>query len=213
MLAEIVNESITLRRERPILSIHDSRPERSFKDEADSLIWKERLDKATPALDIAIRAAGRIELAGGDLDWVGTGWLVHDDILVTNRHVAAEFALRDGSGFVFKQGNDWPVTAAIDFLEEIDNPRELIFRILRPHHIEEAPGPDVALFQVELISGEAKLAMPLKLASKPGRVGISRRHRLPRFRRQDPGHRSDGTPVRQDLGQHLLCEAKKYNLE
>lgn len=169
LLAEISKESIILRRERPILAIRDNKAELVFKDQADSEIWKQRLTDAAPALDVAIRAAGRIELSGAELDWVGTGWLVREDIIVTNRHVAEEFAEHNGSGFVFKQGLDGAIKARVDFLEEIDNPDELVFRLLKPLYIEEEPGPDVAFFQVELMSGDAKLAAPITLAAKPGK--------------------------------------------
>ncbi|NKJ71817.1 hypothetical protein GFL38_05855 [Rhizobium leguminosarum bv. viciae] len=168
LLAEITKESIILRRERPVLAIRDNKAELVFKDQADSVIWKQRLTDAAPALDIAIRAAGRIELSGGEFDWVGTGWLVRDDVVVTNRHVAEEFAEHNGSGFVFKQGTDGPIKARVDFLEEVDNPSELVFRLLKPLYIEEAPGLDVAFFQVELVSGDAKLASPIPLAKNPG---------------------------------------------
>ncbi|MBB4293743.1 endonuclease G [Rhizobium leguminosarum] len=168
LLAEISKESIILRRERPILAIRENKAELVFKDQADSEIWKQRLTDAAPALDIAIRAAGRIELSGAEFDWVGTGWLVRNDIIVTNRHVAEEFSEHNGSGFVFKQGTDGAMKAGVDFLEEIDNPDELVFRLLKPLYIEEEPGPDVAFFQVELLSGDAKLADPIPLAAKPG---------------------------------------------
>lgn len=168
LLAEISKESIILRRERPILAIRANQVELVFKDQADSEIWKQRLTDAAPALDVAIRAAGRIELSGGEFDWVGTGWLVHDDIIVTNRHVAEEFAEHNGSGFVFKQGTGGAIKACVDFLEEIDTPDELVFRLLRPLYIEEHTGPDVAFFQVELMSGDAKLASSIPLAAKPG---------------------------------------------
>ena len=55
--------------------------------------------------------AGRIEVDNHpDLTWVGTGWLLADDVVVTNRHVASEFAALSvtsaGRSFVFKRG--WP---------------------------------------------------------------------------------------------------------
>ena len=64
---------------------------------------------------------GRVELEGGRLDWVGTGWLIADNILVTNRHVANEFALRKGKGFAFRTGPNGPMSARTDFLQEIGN--------------------------------------------------------------------------------------------
>jgi endonuclease G, mitochondrial len=55
--------------------------------------------------------------------------------------------------------------ADVDFLQEIDNPKKLIFKLVRPLHIEEPPGPDVAFFEVEMVSGDARLARPIELAT------------------------------------------------
>ncbi len=163
----IVQESIILRRERPVLAIHDNAAQLDFVDPADSAVWRARLQQARPMLEQAIRAVGRIDLVGGRLDWVGTGWLVADGIVVTNRHVANEFAepKRNGQGLSFRVGDDGPMHAALDFLQEIDNPARLVFRLVKPLHIEPAPGPDLAFFEVELVSGESRLATPIALAT------------------------------------------------
>lgn len=163
-------ESIVLRRTRPVLTIRDNTAKLDFIDKADSEIWKERLTKAKPYLDAAIRAVGRIDLQGGRLDWVGTGWLVGENLLVTNRHVAREFATRKGDGFTFQVGLNGPMTADVDFLQEIDNPAKLIFKLVRPLHIEEEPGPDMSLFEVEITGGNAKLATPIALATTIART-------------------------------------------
>src|SRR5262249_30088597 len=55
--------------------------------------------------------------------------------------------------------------ADVDFLQEIDNPNKLVFKLVRPLHIEEPPGPDVALFEIEMVSGDARLARPIDLAT------------------------------------------------
>src|SRR5262249_19846448 len=136
-----------------------------FIDEADSKIWGERLTKARSLLDVAIPAVGRIDLIGAQLDWVGTGWLVAENIIVTNRHVAREFAERKGDGFDFKMGLSGRMGADVDFLQEIDNHKKLVFKLARPLHIEEPPGPDVALFEIEMVSGDARLARPIDLAT------------------------------------------------
>src|SRR5712692_3102201 len=115
-------ESIVMRRERPVLAIRDNVTKLIFIDKADSEIWGARLKKAKPLLDDAIRAVGRIDLTGGQLEWVGTGWLVAENVLVTNRHVAREFATRQGDGFTFKMGLSEQISADVDFLQEIDNP-------------------------------------------------------------------------------------------
>jgi endonuclease G len=158
-------ESIVLRRTRPVLAIRDNDTKLDFIDKADSEIWLARLTKAKPFLDSAIRAVGRIDLQGARLDWVGTGWLVADNILVTNRHVAREFAARKGDGYTFQLGLNGPMSADVDFLEEIDNPAKLIFKLIKPLHIEDEPGPDLSFFEVEVTSGNSKLATPIRLSA------------------------------------------------
>jgi endonuclease G len=159
-------ESIVLRRTRPVLAIRDNDPVMKFVDQADSEIWQARLTKAKPLLDSAIRAVGRIDLQGARLDWVGTGWLVAENILVTNRHVAREFAVRKGDGYTFQIGLNGLMSADIDFLQEIDNPAQLIFKLIKPLHIEDEPGPDLSFFEVEITSGNTKLAKPIELATE-----------------------------------------------
>jgi endonuclease G len=159
-------ESIVLRRTRPVLAIRNNETRLDFVDQADSAIWKDRLTRAKPFLDRAIRAVGRIDLKGGRLDWVGTGWLVAANILVSNRHVANEFATRGGQAFTFRVGLSGPIAAAVDFLQEIDNPATLIFRLTRVLHIEEAPGPDVSFFEVEMVAGNTRLAVPIALSDR-----------------------------------------------
>jgi endonuclease G, mitochondrial len=162
----VVAESIALRRTRPVLAIRDHQPVLDFRDAADSAIWKARLTAAAPVLDAAIRAVGRIDLEGGSLDWVGTGWLVSENILVTNRHVARWFAERKGSGFVFSMGDNGTIRSTVDFLQEIDNPATLTFRLVKPLHIEEAAGADVAFFEVERSGGGSALGTPIPLAAR-----------------------------------------------
>ena len=150
-------ESIAMRTQRPVLAISDNVTRLVFIDEADSEIWGERLTKARPLLDVAIRAVGRINLMGAQLDWVGTGWLVAENIIVTNRHVAREFAERKGDGFTFKMGlrrADAALTSTSFRRSTI--PASSSFKLVRPLHIEEPPGPDVAFFEIEMVSGDAQ---------------------------------------------------------
>jgi endonuclease G len=160
------NESIAMRRERPVLAISNNVTKLVFIDNADSEIWGERLKKARSVLDKIIPAVGRINLVGSPLDWVGTGWLIADNILVTNRHVANEFVTRSGDGFTFKMGVSDRMGANTDFLQEIDNPNSLIFKLIKPLYVEESSGPDMALFEIDLLSGDQKLAKPVELATR-----------------------------------------------
>jgi endonuclease G, mitochondrial len=164
---EIVQESIILRRTRPVLAISENAAKLTFRDAADSDIWKVRLEKAEDKIKKASQAVGRIDLENAGLDWVGTGWLVHDEIIVTNRHVAGEFVARKAAGFSFKIGVGAEIGAAVDFLQEIDNPRTLVFRIVKILHVESPSGPDIAFFQIERESRDGKLAAPIDLAATP----------------------------------------------
>jgi endonuclease G, mitochondrial len=159
-------ESIALRRQRSVLAIKDNEAQLDFLDKADSEIWAVRLKQAKPFLDSAIRAVGRVELQGGMLDWVGTGWLVADDVMVTSRKVANLFAARNGQGFSFRMGHDGPIQASVDFLQEIDNPNTMVFQLVRALHIEDEPGPDIAFFEIAVVAGNLKPAAPIELATE-----------------------------------------------
>lgn len=163
----IALESIVMRRQRPVLAIRKDQAVLEFKDPQDSEIWRERLEKASSHVLRIARATGRIELQNSRLDWVGTGWLIAQDVLVTNRHVAVEFAERRGQGFRFRTGARGAMSAAVDFRQEIGLETELVFQLKKPIHIEPEPGPDVAFFSIEVVSGDFRLATPIDLALRP----------------------------------------------
>lgn len=159
-------ETIVLRVGRPVLAVLRDEAQLEFRD-AESEIWKQRLIDARDHLTRAIRAVGRIEVTNHPrFEWLGTGWLISKDVVVTNRHVANEFGRRNGSGFVFRQGPiGRPMRASIDFLEEFDRLDSAEFRLKRILHIEGDSGPDIALLQVEPAKGR-NLAAPIALASR-----------------------------------------------
>ena len=159
-------ETIVMRRRRPVLEIRNGTPLLEFKDQDDIALWKSRLEKAHDILASAIAAVGRIELTGHpDYSWVGTGWLVHDRYLVTNRHVAEEFARADGERFVFQPGSDGPMGVSIDLLQEVDRDDKQIFEVKGVSYIEDRPGFDLAFLEVEQIDG--KIAKPIALSRRP----------------------------------------------
>jgi len=48
-------------------------------------LWLERLDNSRRKVEEAIRAVGRINLFGHPgMEWVGTGWLVREQVVATN---------------------------------------------------------------------------------------------------------------------------------
>ncbi len=83
-------------------------------------------------------------------DWVGTGWVVADDIIVTNRHVASAFAHRQGDVFTFRAPFfDKPMGARLDFAEEYQGDTAAEFRLAEVLHIEEDGGPDMAFLRID----------------------------------------------------------------
>jgi len=160
-------ETIVLRVGRPVLAILYDEAVLEFR-EAESVVWKNRLLAVKENLLKAAKAVGRIELKNDpDFAWVGTGWLVEKDVIVTNRHVANVFSEANGQGFVFKQGIGGKTKeASIDFLEEAGREEELIFSVKCVLHIEPTGGPDMAFLKVD-IDNQQHLAEPIVLAKGP----------------------------------------------
>lgn len=157
-------ETIVLRVGRPVLAVNKGSAILQFND-VESLVWKDRLKKARTKLKPKIAAVGRIEVRNHPVfEWIGTGWLVDEEVVITNRHVAREFARSDGNKFVFRRGNDGrDMDTSIDFLEEIGRTEDVTFKIERVLHIEKDNGPDIAFLKVKLVSGP-KLPNHIKLA-------------------------------------------------
>ncbi len=152
--SEMVLETIVLLKGRPVLDVIDGQAVLEIND-IESNVWKERLRNAIPHLRPHIPAVGRIEVLNHpERDWFGTGWLVRDNIVVTNRHVAAAFAEMDGGRFFFQPGVDGtPIKARIDFIEEFGNDRAHEFPLFEIVHIEKSSGPDIAFLRIEPVSG------------------------------------------------------------
>ena len=157
-------ETIVLRVGRPVLEVAHDVPVLEFRD-AESEVWRQRLVEARDHLVDGVKAVGRVEVVGHpQLDWIGTGWLVDEDIVITNRHVAREFGRANGDGFVFKRAiTGGTMQPSIDFLEEFGRSDSLEFAIERILHIEGDDGPDLALLKLARTRG-ASLARPISLS-------------------------------------------------
>ena len=108
-----------------------------------------RLQTARKALERAIPSAGRIDLRNHRLDWVGTGWMVGEGLVVTNRHVAQEFANEQGGGFAFRHNFGGPPARAwLDWRREHRRAEESRFRIQEILWIEPEDSVDVALLRI-----------------------------------------------------------------
>ena len=160
---QLALETIVLRTGRPVLAVSRDEPQLTFTD-AESEVWRDRLVKARPLLIPAIRAVGRVELKNNPrFDWVGTGWLVQPDVIVTNRHVALEFGRRSGDTFVFRPGiGGATMSASVDFLEEFGRDENRPFPLAQILDIEDEDGPDLAFLRIK---GDG-LAKQITLSSK-----------------------------------------------
>lgn len=167
-------ETIVNRVGRPVLEVAN---DDYVVDGPEAAVWEARLGNATvrAALRNVIPAVGRVEVDNHpDFTWVGTGWLIADDILVTNRHVAEEFATLSltagGRSFVFKRG--WPdrtvrMAARVDFRRELRNNSPRAFAVKEVLHIEDDDGPDFAFLKVERGGAGGGLSPFLRAATSP----------------------------------------------
>jgi hypothetical protein len=166
-------ETIVNRVGRPVLEVAN---DDYVVEGPEAAIWEARLGNATvrAALRQVIPSVGRIEVDNHpDLTWVGTGWLIADDVVVTNRHVASEFAALSlteaGRSFVFKRG--WPdkdtrMAARVDFRRELRNNSPRAFKVLEVLYIEDDDGPDFAFLRVERDGPAGHLTSALRPAGK-----------------------------------------------
>jgi hypothetical protein len=162
-------ETIVRPNARPVMVIQDNKVTLGFLG-ADSQVWAGRIGAAKAVLDRVIPAVGRVEVGNNaDFDWVGTGWLVASDIIVTNRHVAREFGRAGSSGFTFRPGvNGGPMSSRIDFLEEDQRFGASEYAVSGILWIAPANQPDVAFLRVTRSGVQPALPTVIDLASAVG---------------------------------------------
>jgi hypothetical protein len=167
-------ETIVNRVGRPVLEVAE---DDYVVEGPEAAIWEARLGNTAvhAALKRVIPSVGRIEVDNNpDFTWVGTGWLIADDVVVTNRHVALEFAAlsitAEGRTFVFKRG--WPdrntrMAARVDFRRELRNNSPRAFSVKEVLHIEDDEGPDFAFLRVDKAGASGPLSPSLQAATGP----------------------------------------------
>ncbi len=157
-------ETVVVPFARPVMVIRDNKVTAEFVG-PDSQVWANRVTEAQGTLDKIIPAIGRVEVNNNpDYLWVGTGWLVAEDILVTNRHVAREFARHSPGGFVFRSGlNGGLQIPRVDFLEEYGSAQSLEFTIDSVLWIAKPSEPDVAFLHVRKSRFGPSLPPPIAL--------------------------------------------------
>lgn len=150
-------ETIVLTQGRPVLDIKQGETVIEFAD-VESEIWRGRLTDSVPLLATGIPAVGRIEISNHPrgVQWLGSGWLIRNDVVVTNRHVADKFAEHAGNGtFRFLPGFDGtPMKSQVDFLEEFGVDQNHEFPVFEIVHMEKKSGPDIAFLRIKPIAGQ-----------------------------------------------------------
>ena len=141
--------------------------------DAASALMKQRLDAAENRLRPIFPLVGRINvtnLPGRGSTYIGTGWLVDQGIVVTNRHVAEQVA-RDAANFEFSPGQlGRPLGVAIDYLQELDNAEADVATIRRVIWIErDQRRSDIAFLEVE----------PGRDGSSPGYISLAEKDARP----------------------------------
>ncbi len=148
---------------RPAFVIQDN----NFKVPNDHP-WAHILDFHKTKLLQAVKSVGVFEIERNGRKYPsGTGWILSDELIVTNQHVAEVFAEKTSRGYRMKKGFE---KLTIDFNEEFERVHDFEFNILEAVHIEDDATslydhtPDIAILRVEKVNknGE-KLPPPLQL--------------------------------------------------
>lgn len=143
-------EAIILVTGRPVLLVQDGKWEKPQMG-----IIHERLEQSRMALEAIIPKVGRVEFSGVGAH-LGTGWMIEEGILVTNRHVAERFAERNEKLFSFRRDPDGQAyVSRVDFLREYERTATSVAKVSEIIFLEERGGarPDMALLRLDAGSG------------------------------------------------------------
>lgn len=127
--------------------------------------WK-FLEQERGKIEANCARVGRIEVSGHpSYEWVGTGFLVSENVIMTNRHVAQIFCkMGRRRRWVFETG----MTARIDYVEELGAQVSEEFALTKVIGVHE--DFDLAVFKVDKVSSSgAKAPLPMTVSSKSPR--------------------------------------------
>lgn len=113
----------------------------------------------TADLERACKAVGRVDLINHfTLPYAGTGFLIDDTLVVTNRHVAVLFAERLRSGYRFRKGRfGADIEARMDYNHFLGDNAHLRADVTEVLYIARHEEPDFALLRVAPLSDAPKL--------------------------------------------------------
>jgi endonuclease G len=160
-----IQEAVVLLHGRPSLLIRKNRFELPR-----SGAWAEALSAHRALIEARLPSVGRIEVDdGAGYRHSGTGWVIADGVIATNRHVAEGFARKRGDGGEFLMtflGS--PYQARIDFREEYEEETPFEIPIEEIVFLEDADRalPDIALLR---LARHGDLPEPIPLLETPPR--------------------------------------------
>ena len=134
--------------------------------------WQPLLTMYKTNITKAVQSVGIFEIVRNDKKYPsGTGWLMSEDLVVTNQHVAEVFCEKVKGKYRIKKGFE---KITIDFNEEFDRIHDYEFKITEVVHVEEDDTslydhtPDLAILRVEKVNSNGeKLPPPLELYDQP----------------------------------------------
>jgi V8-like Glu-specific endopeptidase len=154
---------------RPVARIRDNKVTTEFLG-PDSEAWGNVIALNRSAINAAIPAVGRIELNNSDIPWAGTGWMISEGIIATNRHVADLFV--EQGKLVFKRGFlAGSMSSDIDFIEEEGRSNSAEHPITSILWVAKRDEVDVAFLRVERAASGPELPKPIRLAEKNAAPG------------------------------------------
>ena len=163
-------EAVILEYGRPALFVRDGRF--ALPDSPD---LRRRLLPARRRIEQRLASVGRVEFGFHPTRaWGGTGWMVAERTVVTNRHVAEEFCALSGPGGTISILTNFlgrPIEARLDFREEYrDGQAQESFEVAVEKVLFLESGtknPDVAFLR--LAAGSRPLPEPIPILTTPPR--------------------------------------------
>jgi V8-like Glu-specific endopeptidase len=174
---------------RPVLPIKGDAVARepAFIEPPDGQLMVQRLIDATPQLNPIIPLVGRIDVENfpRNANFIGTGWLVEPDIVVTNRHVANLVGRRDGRKYTFLPGRFGdPIATTVNWKREMESAASEKSTVEEIVFIEQDPKKaDIAFLKIErrsdgtqqdrilLADADAAAGTPVAVIGYPARAG------------------------------------------
>lgn len=142
-------EAIVLAALRPAFFVRENGIDFANAVEADQALLKAIKDNEV-ALAKACKGVGRVDLVNHfSLPYAGTGFLIDDALVVTNRHVAVIFAERLRSGYRLRKGRfGVDIEARVDYRRFVDDDAHLRTEVIEVLYIARDDEPDFALLRV-----------------------------------------------------------------